>query len=53
MMYTSPLELRRNKERNRMEYRWDGCDWRNATEEWEMSVDDATGEPIHPVHERF
>ena len=50
-MYSSSIEVRRNKMRNKREYRYDGCDWRNATEEWEMGVDMVTGELVHPVHE--
>ena len=50
-MYSSSLEVRQNKSRNKREYRYDGCDWRNATEEWEMSVDMVTGELVHPAHE--
>jgi len=49
-MYSSSLEVRKNKIRNKKEYRYDGYDWRNVTEEWEMSVDMVTGELIHPVH---
>ncbi|KAL7526696.1 hypothetical protein ACHAWF_001881 [Thalassiosira exigua] len=50
-MYAGTLEVRRNKIRNKREYRYDGCDWRNATEEWEMGVDMVTGELVHPAHE--
>jgi len=50
-MYTSSLEVRRNKIRNKKEFRYDGYDWRNSTEEWEMGVDMVTGELIHPAHE--
>jgi hypothetical protein len=49
-MYSTSLEVRKNKIRNKKEYRYDGYDWRNVTEEWEMSVDMVTGELIHPVH---
>lgn len=49
-MYTSSAEVRRNKARNKIEYRHDGCDWRRAAEEWEMSVDMVTGELVHPAH---
>lgn len=49
-MYSTSLEVRKNKIRNKREYRYDGCDWRNVTEEWEMSVDMVTGELVHPVH---
>jgi len=49
-MYSSSFEVRKNKIRNKKEYRYDGYDWRNVTEEWEMSVDMVTGELIHPVH---
>jgi hypothetical protein len=49
-MYSSSLEVRKNKIRNKKEYRFDGYDWRNVTEEWEMSVDMVTGELVHPVH---
>jgi len=52
-MYSTSFEVRQNKQRNKMEYRYDRCDWRNATEEWEMGVDMVTGEPIHPVHDQF
>jgi|EP00956_Cyclotella_meneghiniana_P022944 hypothetical protein len=49
-MYTSSLEVRANKIRNKKEYRYDGYDWRSCTEEWEMSVCMVTGELVHPVH---
>jgi hypothetical protein len=49
-MYSSSLEVRKNKIRNKKEYRYDGYDWRNCTEEWEMSVCMVTGELVHPVH---
>jgi hypothetical protein len=49
-MYTTTTEVRSNKIRNKKEYRYDGCDWRNVTEEWEMSVCMVTGELVHPVH---
>jgi hypothetical protein len=49
-MYSSSVEVRQNKCRNKREYRYDGCDWRNATEEWEMVVDMVTGDLVHPVH---
>ncbi|KAL7465573.1 hypothetical protein ACHAXS_005892 [Conticribra weissflogii] len=49
-MYASSQEVRANKIRNKKEYRFDGYDWRNATEEWEMSVCMLTGELIHPAH---
>lgn len=50
-MYSTSYEVRQNKIRNKKEYRYDGYDWRNVTEEWEMGVDMVTGELIHPVHE--
>jgi hypothetical protein len=50
-MYSSSNEVRVNKSRNKREYRYDGNDWRNVTEEWAMSVDMITGELVHPVHE--
>eukprot|EP01083_Nonionella_stella_P158454 515806_1 len=50
-MYSTSVEVRLNKTRNKKEYRYDGCDWRNATEEWEMGIDMATGELVHPAHE--
>lgn len=50
-MYSTSYEVRLNKIRNKKEYRYDGYDWRNVTEEWEMGVDMVTGELIHPVHE--
>jgi len=49
-MYATSFEVRQNKQRNKREYRYDGCDWRNATEEWEMGVDMVTGELVHPAH---
>jgi hypothetical protein len=49
-MYSSSLDVRQNKIRNKKEYRYDGYDWRNCTEEWEMSVCMVTGELVHPVH---
>lgn len=33
-MYTSSMEVRANKIRNKKEYRYDGYDWRSCTEEW-------------------
>jgi hypothetical protein len=50
-MYSSSNEVRINKARNKLEYRYDGNDWRNVTEEWAMSVDMVTGDLVHPVHE--
>ena len=50
-MYSTSWEVRQNKIRNRKEYRYDGCAWRNATEERDMGVDMVTGELIHPAHE--
>jgi hypothetical protein len=50
-MYSSSFEVRQNKIRNKREYRYDGYDWRNVTEEWEMGVDMVTGELVHPAHE--
>lgn len=50
-MYTTCVEVRQNKIRNKKEYRYDNYNWRNATEEWEMGVDMVTGELIHPVHD--
>ena len=50
-MYSTSDEVRINKSRNKREYRYDGYDWRNVTEEWAMGVDMITGELIHPVHE--
>jgi len=49
-MYSSSLDVRQNKIRNKKEYRYDRYDWRNCTEEWEMSVCMVTGELVHPVH---
>jgi hypothetical protein len=51
-MFTSVMEVRQNKIRNKREYKYDGCDWRNATEEREMGVDMVTGELVHPAHDR-
>lgn len=50
-MYSTSWEVRQNKIRNKKEYRYDGYDWRNVTEEWEMGVDMVTGELVHPAHE--
>jgi hypothetical protein len=50
-MFSNSFEVRQNKIRNKKEYRYDGYDWRNITEEWEMGVDMVTGELVHPVHE--
>jgi len=50
-IYTTCLEVRQNKIRNKKEFRWDNYNRRNATEEWEMGVDMVTGELIHPVHD--
>ncbi|EED86746.1 hypothetical protein THAPSDRAFT_25463 [Thalassiosira pseudonana CCMP1335] len=49
-MYSSSLEVRQNKIRNKKEYRYDLYDWRNSCEEWEMSVCMVTGDLIHPAH---
>mmetsp|Transcript_8887 Transcript_8887/g.18439 ORF Transcript_8887/g.18439 Transcript_8887/m.18439 type:complete len:284 (+) Transcript_8887:561-1412(+) len=50
-MYTQREELRTNKSRNKREYAYDGHDWRNATEEDDMS-EGSDGELVHPVHRR-
>jgi len=49
-MFATSAEVRRNKRRNKKEFRYDGCDWRTATEEPDMGVT-LTGEEVHPVHE--
>lgn len=50
-MYTSTLETRRNRIRNKKEWRYDDCDWLTVAEEQDMEVCEATGELIHPAHE--
>ena len=49
-MYTKRDELRANKLRNKREFAYDLQDWRNATEESDMDVND-DGEFVHPVHD--
>lgn len=50
-MYATTAEVRRNRARNRKEFRYDGFDWRAATEEEDMwQVDMVTGEAVHPAH---
>jgi len=50
-MFAKSSEVRRNKARNKKEFFYDGCDWRNATEERDMDVCPMTGEEVHPVHQ--
>lgn len=52
-MYSTSVEVRANKVRNKKEWRYDGSDWRNVTEEWEMGVDMVTGELVHPAHDNL
>ncbi|KAL7538024.1 hypothetical protein ACHAWF_005972 [Thalassiosira exigua] len=49
-MFSGRLELRENKIRNKREYEFDGCDWRNATEEGFMAICPLSGELLHPAH---
>jgi len=49
-MYTSSVDVRANKVRNKKEFRHDGYNWRAVAEEWEMGVDMVTGELVHPAH---
>lgn len=49
-MFSGSDEVRRNKVRNKVEFRHDGWDWRRASEEWDMELDVATGELVHPAH---
>ena len=49
-MYTNREELRINKLRNKREYAHDSFNWRDVTEEDGMTVDDTSGELVHPVH---
>eukprot|EP00579_Thalassiosira_antarctica_P018877 CAMPEP_0201966200 /NCGR_PEP_ID=MMETSP0904-20121228/11274_1 /ASSEMBLY_ACC=CAM_ASM_000553 /TAXON_ID=420261 /ORGANISM="Thalassiosira antarctica, Strain CCMP982" /LENGTH=261 /DNA_ID=CAMNT_0048513413 /DNA_START=133 /DNA_END=918 /DNA_ORIENTATION=- len=49
-MYSTSVEVRQNKTRNKKEYRYDGNDWRNITDESMMDENMATGELVHPVH---
>jgi len=49
-MYTNREELRINKLRNKREYAHDSFNWCDATEEDGMTVDDTSGELVHPVH---
>lgn len=50
-MFSTSFEVRQNKTRNKREYRYEGYNWRNVTEEWEMGVDMVTGELVHPAHD--
>lgn len=49
-MFATSFEVHKNRARNKKEFHCDGCDWRTATEEWDMYVDMVTGEMVHPVH---
>lgn len=49
-MFATSSEVRRNKARNKKEFLYDRCDWRNATEERDMDVSPMTGEEVHPAH---
>ncbi|KAL3774519.1 hypothetical protein ACHAW5_003816 [Stephanodiscus triporus] len=48
--YTNRFELRENKARNKREYKFDGHDWRNTTEENAMAICPLSGELLHPAH---
>jgi len=49
-MFATSAEVLRNKARNKKEFRYDGQNWRTATEEPDMGVT-LTGEEVHPAHE--
>jgi hypothetical protein len=49
-MFATSFKVHKNRARNKKEFHCDGCDWRTATEEWDMYVDMVTGEMVHPVH---
>jgi len=49
-MFATSSEIHWNKARNKKEFLYDRCDWRNATEERDMDVNPMTGEEVHPAH---
>lgn len=49
-MFATSSEVRRNKRRNKKEFRYDGCNWRTTTEERDMYLNMVTGDIVHPVH---
>lgn len=49
-IYTPRREVKLQKKRAKLEFRYDGRDWRSATEEDGMFIDPSTGLLEHPVH---
>lgn len=49
-MWSSLKEIRTNARRNEAEYMFDGCDWKNASEEDSMYFDEKRSALVHPVH---
>eukprot|EP00567_Pseudictyota_dubia_P008984 CAMPEP_0197464316 /NCGR_PEP_ID=MMETSP1175-20131217/63957_1 /TAXON_ID=1003142 /ORGANISM="Triceratium dubium, Strain CCMP147" /LENGTH=379 /DNA_ID=CAMNT_0043000293 /DNA_START=158 /DNA_END=1298 /DNA_ORIENTATION=+ len=48
--WTPRRAVKEGKRRAKIEFRYDGCDWRHATEEDGMFRDPRTGRLEHPVH---
>jgi len=48
--WTPRRAVKEGKKRAKLEFRYDGCDWREATEEDGMFRDPRTGRLEHPVH---
>ncbi|CAJ1943245.1 unnamed protein product [Cylindrotheca closterium] len=49
-IWNSSAEIYWNARRNKIEFKAEGCDWRNVVTEDQMHVDVAMGELIHPCH---
>lgn len=49
-MYSSPEEIRRNFDRNTIEFYYENGDWRNVLEDDYFYTNKYTGEKIHPIH---
>merc|ERR1712086_439303 len=49
-MWNSIKEISINAKRNSIEYKYDGWNFREATEESDMKIDPRTGRYVHPVH---
>ena len=48
-IWTSIDDVQVNLQRNSLEYHADGRDWKQATEEEDMVLDEVTGEYVHPA----
>uniref|UniRef100_A0A7R9WWQ7 Uncharacterized protein n=1 Tax=Craspedostauros australis TaxID=1486917 RepID=A0A7R9WWQ7_9STRA len=49
-LWTTGHEIRRMKQQNKLEFEFEGRDWKNVVLEDDMNYDAALGQFVHPIH---